>query len=217
MVLGYPLSNWGLLAMVMASVMKITGGALPMNQRLTLAIVCGLAVVCGVKADDAEQYTVEARGIVKQFFGALKGELQGAMKQGGPVAAVGFCNVRAPQISSQVSYDVGWDVARTSLKLRNPKNAPDAWEMAVLERFEARKAAGEALQSMEYAEIVESDGQKVFRYMKAIPTTELCLPCHGSEIPAKVATQLDRLYPNDAARGFKEGDIRGAFTLSKNL
>jgi hypothetical protein len=217
MVLSYPLSNWGLLAVVMASLMEMVKRALPMNQRLMLAIVCGLAVVCGAKADDAQQYTGEARGIAKQFFGTLKGELQGVMKQGGPVAAIGFCNIRAPQINSQVSYDVGWDVARTSLKPRNPKNAPDAWEMAVLERFEARKAAGEDVKSMEHAEIVESDGQKVFRYMKAIPTAELCLTCHGSEIPAEVATHLDQLYPKDTARGFKEGDIRGAFTLSKNL
>jgi hypothetical protein len=188
-----------------------------MSQRLTLAIVCGLAIACVAEADDAQQYAGEARGITKQFFGALKGELQGAMKQGGPVAAIGLCNVRAPEISSHVSYDVGWDVARTSLKLRNPKNAPDAWEEAVLERFEARKAAGEDVKSMEYAEIVESDGQKAFRYMKAIPTDELCLTCHGSEIPAEVATQLDQLYPKDTARGFREGDIRGAFTLIKNL
>jgi hypothetical protein len=122
-----------------------------MNQRLTLAIVCGLANACGAKADNAQQYAGEARGITKQFFGALKGELQGAMKQGGPVAAIGLCNVRAREISSQVSYDVGWDVARTSLELRNPKNAPDAWEVAVLEGFQARKAAGEDVKSVQYA------------------------------------------------------------------
>jgi hypothetical protein len=53
--------------------------------------------------------------------------------------------------------------------------------------------------------------------MKPVPTDELCLTCHGSEIPAEVAIQHDQLYPKDTARGFKEGDIRGAFTLSKNL
>ena len=188
-----------------------------MKKRLVLSAMCGLAVTCGVQGDDAAQLTPEARGIVKQFFGALKGELEGATKKGGPVAAIAACNVRAPAISSQVSYDAGWDVGRTSLKLRNPENAPDAWEKAALERFEVRKAAGEALKNMEYAEIVEFDGQKAFRYMKAIPTAELCLTCHGSEIPAEVATQLDQLYPNDAARRFREGDIRGAFTLRKKL
>jgi hypothetical protein len=188
-----------------------------MRQRLPIAFVCGLAIGCSAQADDTQQYAGEAREIAKQFVGALKGELQAAMKQGGPLAAISFCNVRAPQISSQVSADVGWDVGRTSLKLRNPKNAPDAWEMDVLERFEARKAAGEDLKTMEYAEIVESDGRKSFRYMKAIPTSELCLTCHGSEIPAEVAAKLDQLYPEDAARGYKEGDLRGAFALSKKL
>jgi len=188
-----------------------------MNKRMTLAALCGLAVAFGVQGDDVQQYTTEARGIAKQFFGALKSELEGSMKLGGPVAAISLCNVRAPEISSQVSYNAGWDVARTSLKLRNPKNAPDAWEKTVLDQFEVRKAAGEDLMTMEQAEIVESDGQKTIRYMKAIPTAELCLTCHGSNIPPEVVTQLDQLYPNDEARNFKEGDLRGAFTLRKKL
>ncbi|MEJ1297544.1 MAG: DUF3365 domain-containing protein [Candidatus Sedimenticola sp. (ex Thyasira tokunagai)] len=65
--------------------------------------------------------------------------------------------------------------------------------------------------------MVEVAGKKTFRYMKAIPTAELCLGCHGSEIKPQVTQKLDALYPYDKARGLKAGDIRGVFTLSKTL
>ena len=51
--------------------------------------------------------------------------------------------------------------------------------------------------------------------MKAIPTAALCLSCHGENIPADVDAKLKELYPNDQARGFKEGQLRGAFTLAQ--
>jgi len=64
-------------------------------------------------------------------------------------------------------------IGRTSLKLRQPKNAPDAWELEQLQRFEQRKAAGENPAAIEIGGYVASGGKKLFRYMKAIPTGEV--------------------------------------------
>ena len=91
------------------------------------------------------------------------------------------------------------------------------WESKVLKDFEKRKAAGESIKTMDYAETVEMDGKKTFRYMKPIPTAEVCTKCHGEKVDPKVETALKALYSADKARGFKEGDIRGAFTLNKTL
>ena len=159
----------------------------------------------------------EARDLVKEFFTTLKGQLQAAMKAGGPVTAIEVCNVQAPAIAASLADKSGWEVGRTSLKLRNPANNPDVWEQAVLEQFDARKAAGEVLEKMEFYEVVDADGDKTFRYMKAIPTGEVCLKCHGTEIDPQVQAELQRLYPSDEATGYSLGDIRGAFTLSKPL
>ena len=167
-------------------------------------------------AEPPEQVT-EARGLVKEFFTSLKGQLQAAMKAGGPVTAIEVCNVQAPAIAGSLADQSGWEVGRTSLKLRNPANSPDVWEQAVLEQFDARKANGEALEKMEFYEVVDAEGDKTFRYMKAIPTGEVCLKCHGAEIDPQVQTELRRLYPSDEATGYALGDIRGAFTLSKPL
>ena len=86
-----------------------------------------------------------------------------------------------------------------------------------MQEFEKHKAGGEEIKTLEYAEIVTTDGKKQFRYMKAIPTGKVCLQCHGSEIDPNVDETLKKFYPHDQARGFKEGDIRGAFTITQPM
>ena len=173
------------------------------------------AISAQALASDALQQ--EARGIAKAFGGELKAEVQKSMKAGGPVPTIAICHDKAPKIAAAAAKKSGWDVSRTSLKIRNPENAADAWETKVMQAFEARQAKGEALNGMDYAETVETDGKKTFRYMMAIPTGKPCLHCHAAEIKAPVEASLKELYPNDQARGFKLGDMRGAFSLSKGL
>jgi hypothetical protein len=159
--------------------------------------------------------------VVKEFFGQLKGELTKSMKASGPVATIEVCNKTAPSIAKSLSEKHEMKVARTSLKTRNSANAPDAWEEKVLKEFEKRRAAGENPKDMAFFEIVEEDGKKNFRFMKAIGMPPLkkmpCLKCHGENIDPKITAKLDELYPDDKARGYKPGQIRGAFTITKPL
>lgn len=160
----------------------------------------------------------EAKRIIKQFGGQLVSELKTALGNGGPVRAINVCSKRAPAIADGLSKATGWEVGRTSLKARNSeRGTPDAWELEILKQFEARKAAGESVETMAHAEVVETADGKRFRFMKPVATQEMCLACHGTEISSEVATALDQAYPKDQARGFALGDIRGAFTLSKPL
>ncbi len=187
---------------------------------LTASVALTLSLSGNAMAEDAAQadaLAAQARGLVAKFSDKLKGELMGAMKAEGPVKAIEVCNVAAPAIAGEVSTD-GWTVKRTSLKLRNAKAEPDKWERQTLETFEAEKAKGADVTKLERAEIVDAGGVRTFRYMKAIPTAaEPCLACHGGSIAGPVKAKLAELYPLDQATGFKAGDIRGAFTLSKQL
>lgn len=186
-----------------------------MKQIVSITLLLLLAGTA--MAEQKNEHVEQSREAVQQFFGQLKGELQAAMKAGGPVNAIEVCNERAPAIARDVSRKQGFQIGRTSLKPRNPANAPDPWEEAVLREFEQRKASGEHPKKMEKYEIVEADGQQRFRYMKAIPTGKLCLKCHGTDIDPAVSAKLEKLYPEDKAIGFKQGDIRGAFTIIKDL
>ncbi|PLX81684.1 MAG: glutamate synthase [Desulfuromonas sp.] len=181
-------------------------------------MVCILAVwVSSPAASGGEGRVEPCREATRQFASTLKGELVGALRQGGPVFALGVCRDRAPAIAGAVSAERGLRIGRTALKVRNRQNAPDPWERAVLESFEERKAGGEALPVLERYEVVEEEGGRVLRYMKAIPTGEVCLVCHGTAVAPDVRAGLRTLYPEDRATGFGAGDIRGAFTVSMPL
>ncbi|CDH43517.1 MAG: DUF3365 domain-containing protein [Candidatus Competibacteraceae bacterium] len=159
-----------------------------------------------------------SRVAVQKFGATLKEALQQAMQSGGAVNGIAVCHDKAEQIATDLSQHLGILVGRTSLKIRNPANAPDNWEQAVLKQFDARKAQGEPVDKLEFFAVIDDDqGQKTFRYMKAIPTAALCLGCHGEHLTPEVDAKLKELYPSDAARGFREGDLRGAFTLAKPL
>lgn len=157
------------------------------------------------------------RQAIQAYGGALKQELTSAIKSGGAIAALDVCHLKAPKIAQQVSEKSGVKVARTSLKPRNAASAPDAWEEEVLNNFEARKAKGEDVNTLEFHAIVEEEGKREARYMKAIPTAELCLNCHGSKLQPEVAEKITALYPQDKAVGFNVGDLRGAFTVRETL
>ena len=164
-------------------------------------------------------YAREARSIIKEYATTLKGELQAAVKNGGPVNAVEVCTAKAPAIATVLSEQTGWDVGRTSLKARNTgTNTPDEWEAKVLRQFADRQQyKGESPVNMTFAEVVTTDEGKEYRFMQAIPTGKVCLSCHGSNLDPTIAEAIDKAYPEDQARGFSEGDIRGAFTLSRPM
>jgi len=193
-----------------------------MKKLVTYALLCAVPMgVAMAEQDEMKKRATESKAVVKQFMGKLQGELQSAMKSGGPTKAIEVCNTVAPAIAQEQSEKHGWEVGRTSLKTRNPNNAPDAWEAAVLKQFEERAASGESPAEMAHFEVVEENGAKAFRFMKAIGMPPLdkapCLKCHGENIDPAISAKLDELYPEDQARGYKPGMIRGAFTITQPM
>lgn len=155
----------------------------------------------------------QARAAVQAFATALKSELMAAMQSGGPVAAIEVCNTRAPAIAESVSLEQDVELYRVSLKNRNPLNAPNDWQRAVLLQFEERKAAGAEPDTLSWSETVATADGDEYRFMKAIPTGGLCLTCHGATLDPSVADKIAELYPSDQATGYSEGDLRGAFVV----
>ena len=158
-----------------------------------------------------------AKKTTKAFGRALKAELKKAKKAGGLIKAIEVCNTEAMPITARVAKEQGATLSRVSLKNRNAENVPNDWQKVVLEDFDARFAKGESVKKMAFAKIVENDGKKQFRFMKALPTGGKCLDCHGSEIDADVSAKLAELYPDDKATGYQKGQVRGAIVIVKDL
>lgn len=188
----------------------------PTGRLLAATLTLGIAAALPAQASDlVDQQLQDYRQAAQTFGKTLKGELQAAMKQGGPMAAVSVCNERAPEIAAQLSEETGFTLRRTSLKPR--ATPPTDWEREVLEQFEARRADGEPPKAIEWHEVTNADGGKQLRYMKAIGTQGVCLTCHGTDIDPALKAKIDKLYPEDQAVGFEEGDIRGAFSITAPL
>jgi len=183
-------------------------------KKTFFALLC-----CGASASFAADIDVAPfRDAIKAFGGNLKSELETAVKDGGPLKAIEVCNTKAMPIAEQHSQKLGGQISRVSSKVRNPKNAPDAWENQILQQFEQRKAKGEDVSKLEHVEIVKNpDGSQAIRYMKSIFISEGCLACHGEDLNPELAAKLKELYPDDKAIGFKLGDLRGAFSITQPM
>jgi len=166
---------------------------------------------------DQQADVAAANAAIKELATALQSELKTAMQTGGPVAAIGVCNTRAMPITQRVAAEQGLHLSRVSLKNRNPANVPNEWQSAVLKDFQQQKAEGKGIESLAWSETVNLDGEKEFRFMKAIPTGGVCLMCHGTDISPEVSRVLADLYPMDQATGYSEGDIRGAFVVTRQV
>ncbi|MEQ1651733.1 MAG: DUF3365 domain-containing protein [Hyphomicrobium sp.] len=165
-----------------------------------------------------EARIVAARAASKDLGETLKGQLMAAIKSGGPVSAIPVCNAIAPAIGNETSAKHNLTIRRTSLRVRNPSNAPDAFELRVLEDFVKKVEAGADPATLEHSETVDDNGVATFRYMKAIPmAAEPCSACHGAELRPEVKAEIDKLYPADKATGFKAGDLRGAFSVTQKV
>lgn len=172
------------------------------------------------KAIDKDAYTAEAR----QMAGSLAKQLGGALKQqletGTPESAIAVCRDKAPAIAGEMSRSTGWRVTRVSAKTRNSLlGTPDEWEQGVLKILEARLAAGEKPEALEFSQLVDEPNGRVFRYMKGLPVAPLCTTCHGGpeNMPEAVKARIAAEYPHDQAIGYKPGMLRGGISIKRPL
>ncbi len=183
-------------------------------------VVWGAALGLSLPAQAQDQDLLpQARQVAGAVPIKLLEMLNSQIAKGGPAMAVQACNEKAPQMAKAASAQTGWAIRRVSLRNRNPKAVPDAWELAALKDFDRRAAAGEKPATLEKYGMVETVSGKEYRYMKALPVQPMCLACHGAaeNLSPDVAEKLHTLYPADKATGYAVGDLRGAITIRKAL
>jgi len=194
-----------------------------MKIKLTflLFILLFLAVVsCETKEQKQEEspmsadnsvYLEKGQHIASSTFASLSGKLQAAMKEGGVINAVDYCNFAAFPLVDSLAKAHQADIRRTSLKVRNPENAPTSAERSILEKYTQSAQAGEALKPM----VQQVDGQTVVFYAP-IQINAFCLQCHGKlgdTLKEEDYDAIHKLYPDDQAVGYAEGDLRGIWSI----
>ncbi len=107
--------------------------------------------------------------------------------------------------AKQLSEEKGWRVAQLSEKYRNPNNKPD-WEARL-----AYKMMDDSPELMGFWIETEMNGEKGVRYFRRIVVEQACLACHGRK--ADRPEFVKEGYPDDRAYGFKEGELRGVYSV----
>lgn len=163
-----------------------------------------------VSGPDEVTYIRIGKEIADTIGNTLKQNLQQAMKEGGPVNAVQFCNMEAMALTNAYSAKYNTEVKRVSDRNRNPKNAANEKELAVLEDFKRTLESGEPL-SPKVA--IDAEGRKNF--YAPIFTGGACLACHGNvgNMQPELVAAIDSLYPNDKAKGYAAEELRGIWSI----
>lgn len=164
----------------------------------------------------------KAKVTIKSLVGTLLPAVTAAVEAGGPPQGVTLCNLQANPLTQQVLEQADpaiTAVKRTSLRVRNPANAPDAAEQAALDRVAAIIAGGKEPPPLLVQSLAAAPDHpaeiRVYRSMTVAPN---CLACHGdpANFSPELRTALQAAYPDDAATGYAEGDWRGLIRVSAN-
>lgn len=186
-------------------------------HKAPLALSAVLLASCATTTAPPRAQLDEARAIAARVPANLLTVLSTELQSKGPSGAIEVCQVKAPEMARNASAQPGWQIRRASLRNRNPKGVPDAWERATLEEFDAKQAAGADAATLERAEVVNDGGMQWVRYAKALPTQPLCVQCHGpvDQLGPGVQAKLAALYPDDRGTGYAPGQIRGGLFLKR--
>ena len=170
-----------------------------------------LTVATTVMAAETAPPEIVATKAIGQLGQEMRKKLVDSMQKNGPAGSITVCAKDAPTIAARIENELGVTIKRTSLKVRNPRNAPDAKEQELLEFLAASSLASKQL----------TPGIKMFpndprRFYKVIMVEQVCLKCHGdaTTMNEEVRKEVRGTYPDDKAIGYNAGDLRGIISVT---
>lgn len=167
-------------------------------------------------AENTEVRSLGERAI-NRLAATMGNEVAVAVSKGGADKAVEFCHLRALPLTGEVLSGMPriTGIKRTSLKLRNPANAPDPAEQLALKRVERDIERG-VLPKVLLQEVDRPDGKTEWRVYRPIGVAPQCVTCHGA--PESMAPELQKRlkerYPEDQATGYTAGQWRGLIRVT---
>lgn len=162
--------------------------------------------------EESQAYTLKGQEIAQQTFKALSGNLKKAMSEGGVANAVKFCNVNESIIVDSLEKHFDVSIKRTSHKLRNEKNKPNASEQEMIDYYLNASKTTEDL----FPEVKRNTDNTV-SFFAPIHLQPLCVTCHGTvgkQVAEADYKSILALYPNDKAVDFNIDEFRGIWSIT---
>jgi hypothetical protein len=147
----------------------------------------------------------------------LVNEVAVAVAKAGAEKALEVCHLKALPLTGVIIRDTPriTGVKRTSLRLRNPANAPDAAEQLALKRVE-RDLENGILPKVLLQQIDLPGGKSELRVYRLVGVMPQCVACHGpkNSMSPELQALLKERYPADQATGYAPGSWRGLIRVS---
>lgn len=186
-----------------------------------LVAICLMLASCGQRKKNTapedrpvpQEYIRKGGEIVAATQTELLKNVTSAMKTGGTVYAIEFCNLQAMELKDSLSRLNNCEIRRIASKYRNPEDMPRTeTEKEQLIRFQEETDRG----------IPPEPGAFMFDdrveyYHPIVMKSGACLLCHGdpdTQIAPETLATIKELYPGDLATGFSLQDFRGAWKIT---
>ena len=188
-------------------------------KNISFILLVSIAIVsCGEESnlteEQIEKYTEEGQLIAQASFEALSGNLKNALKSGGVANAVGYCNAAAMPLTDSLSGQHEAIIKRTSLKLRNPANAPNSLEAKMLNMYLIMSRMRNPIM---VPKILEKNEDEIQFFAPIMINNETCLKCHGiigQTMKAEDYAIIKKLYPEDEAIDYRMNKFRGMWSIT---
>lgn len=136
--------------------------------------------------------------------------LLSAINSKGTEDALSFCNERAIPLTDSMQTSLGVNIKRASDNNRNPDNAATLDELEYILQSKKMLDNGQELKPQ-----IHEKGNKMVGYYPIL-SNQMCLQCHGKpndDIQLKTIKKIDKLYPNDKAKGYGVNELRGIWVI----
>lgn len=185
-----------------------------MNKLALILVALFILSSCSksLSKKEVEKYTIQGKEIAQATAKKLGGTLVEKMKDGGVKEAVPFCNTKAIPLTDEMSNKFNVSIKRTSHLLRNENNKANDEEVLVINNYRDLLTKGKDLKP-----VVELDNDGNPHFYAPIILQKKCLTCHGEigvNITKKSDSIIESYYPKDLATGFKEGGLRGIWSIT---
>lgn len=160
---------------------------------------------------DHKAYKMKGMIIAKNTFKTFKSNIQTVAAKDGLPDVVNFCHDNAKKLTDSLGKVNNVVIKRTSHKLRNDKNEPDADSKAVLDNYLKMQKTKQTLEP-----VVKKGTDGYVHFYAPIKLKAECLKCHGTpgqDVSEEIYKLIKEKYPNDTATGFKEGELRGIWDI----
>lgn len=172
-----------------------------------------------IDADSPEAAEVRSLGerAINRLAVTLVNEVAVAVSKSGAEKAVDVCHLKALPLTGEIVSGMPriTAVKRTSLRLRNPANAPDAAEQLALDRVQKDLESG-TLPKVLVQRLDLAAGRREWRVYRPIGILSQCVTCHGprESLSPELLARIAKSYPADNALGYSVGQWRGLIRVT---